>query len=158
MDENQGGGAAAVNADPNNADPNNQNAAANLLPAQEHAAREMPQPNPLPQPHGDATPSAEFAKPRALVYMPLPADPDVTESAGITFPAYELVELPAGKAFLADRFASNPWFAASLDDVNAERKAKWQDHRGAQKGAKEAQVAADALADKAEQLSKQPSK
>lgn len=104
--------------------------------------------NPMPQPHGEATANAEPAKPRTLVYMPLPSDNDETESAGVKFRAYELVELPPSKAFLADKFASNAWFALTLDAVDPKRKEAWEKAREAQAIAEQAKI--DAASAKAE--------
>ena len=83
--------------------------------------------------------------PRTLVYMPLPPDPDETESAGVKFKAYELTELPASKTFLADKFVTNAWFAPTLEEVDADRKATWHKARQAAAGAAKAKAESERL-------------
>lgn len=111
------------------------------------AASEQPAENAaLDGPQGNvAGKNDKPAGPRTLVYMPLASDKDETESAGIQFKAYELTELPPGKAFLADRFAANPWFAQSLEAVDPQRMANWAKARRAAPDAAEAQADAERL-------------
>lgn len=76
-----------------------------------------------------------------LIYMPHAHDPDETVVDGITFKAYEPIDIGEHKAGLAAKLAANPWFTAGK--VDEERKAGWA---AARKVEQEAAAAADAAA------------
>jgi hypothetical protein len=61
-------------------------------------------------------------------YMPHHPDPDLTGVGGVSFEAYEPVELnDKAQAELINRLRLNPWFGENT--IDAERKALWQTAR-----------------------------
>jgi hypothetical protein len=64
-----------------------------------------------------------------ITYMPTAADNDTTIVDGITFHAYEAVNLPPEKADLFEKLSINPWFTTDAPDEA--RHAGWSNARNA---------------------------
>lgn len=65
-----------------------------------------------------------------ITYMPTPADRDVTEVSGITFPAYVAVDVPDERSELIAKLDRNPWFTKG--NIDEARQAQWAKVRGVQ--------------------------
>lgn len=79
-----------------------------------------------------------------FIYQPLPEDADHTTVDGISFKAYEPVEIDgAGKPDLMAKLRRNPWFAEGTHDE--ERHVKWKRVRDAQAKAAEHRAKADEI-------------
>lgn len=88
-------------------------------------------------------PVEETSKTVDVVYMPGPEGPDDTVVASIPFRAYEPVAVNAARGDIIQRLHANPWFGPKVD---ADRQKAWSDYRAAQKSARDAVDAANALA------------
>jgi hypothetical protein len=96
--------------------------------------------------HPDAPDTTATPKVPTLVYMPLPHDSDETSVAGLTFKAFEPIELPEGKRWLAQHLANNPWFGAQIDP---DRHDRWCRYREAIADAEKAKLDAEAAVEAA---------
>jgi hypothetical protein len=81
----------------------------------------------------------------SLTYQPHHHDADETTVHGVTFKAYEPVELPDDKRWLVTKLRGNPWFTDG--EVDAARHDEW-------KAIREAQAQAAALREEADRLVK----
>lgn len=72
----------------------------------------------------------------AVTYQPTSEGPDDTVVDGISFHAYEPVDIDAARATLIEKLHANPWFTA--DKTDADREREWKAARDAQAKAKKA--------------------
>ena len=87
-----------------------------------------------------------------LTYMPVPGDHHHTTVDGITFQAYEPVDVSDDKPELIGKLKKNPWFTDG--DVDAERKAFWDRHSKAKASAQSHRAEADKLDREADEQAK----
>lgn len=78
-----------------------------------------------------------------LIYQPSPDDNDTVTVDGVTFAAFEAVDVDDAKADLVAKLKRNPWFAVDVPDQ--ERFTVWKTVRDAQAQAASHRLAAEAI-------------